>query len=484
MEPRFGHDFGSVRVHSDSQAARAANSVHALAYTLGRDIYFASGQFAPESAGGKRLLAHELTHVVQQAGHDTADNVVQRACNTAICPTPTDCILISKSPTGTRYLFVKGSDEFEAGEKARLETAARALPVGATVDILGMASSDGGADFNERLSCHRADAAAAVFAAAGKASNLAYKEATGEVPGTDNDANFRGVDIVIQSPTPSPPTPAPPTPAQPAPSVPVDSCPCPAATPSCPATYCSAMGRRWAMADRLTSGPVLEAALTVLAGSAVGTIYNQFIWGGLSGVMTLSSSLTNEFATICQTAVATNHIMTAIINAIWGHYPASTPVGPIPLSTIAPTAAGDIGTPGNANELVYCGATNAPGLLAGGIGTTQLSTLVGAIPSTQNDSRSATGQIDVSRHTLPGGGSRLVFTPTVDIEVKDTVDFCPGNCGDRAAQVATVPLSRWEASGISGDVAFVTKFAAPPSQLRKIVLETVGGVERWSLEPA
>ena len=94
--------------------------------------------------------------------------------------------------------------------------AARALSVGATVDILGMASSDGGADFNESLSCQRADAAAAVFAAAGRASSVAHIEASGQVPGTDNDANFRAVDIVIHGPAPSPPTPAPPTPVQPA----------------------------------------------------------------------------------------------------------------------------------------------------------------------------------------------------------------------------------------------------------------------------
>lgn len=66
LEPRFGHDFSGVRIHTDSRAAESARSVNALAYTVGRDIVFASGQFAPESPDGKRLLAHELTHVVQQ----------------------------------------------------------------------------------------------------------------------------------------------------------------------------------------------------------------------------------------------------------------------------------------------------------------------------------------------------------------------------------------------------------------------------------
>jgi hypothetical protein len=71
MEPRFGHDFSRVRVHIDSQAAASAQDVGALAYTAGRDIVFAQGQFAPHTLFGRRLLAHELAHTVQQsAGAD------------------------------------------------------------------------------------------------------------------------------------------------------------------------------------------------------------------------------------------------------------------------------------------------------------------------------------------------------------------------------------------------------------------------------
>lgn len=65
---RFGHDFANVRVHADAAAAESARSVNALAYTVGRDIVFGAGQYAPNTSAGKRLLAHELTHVVQQGG--------------------------------------------------------------------------------------------------------------------------------------------------------------------------------------------------------------------------------------------------------------------------------------------------------------------------------------------------------------------------------------------------------------------------------
>ncbi len=71
MEPRFGSDFSDVRVHSDTAAAESAQALGADAYTTGRDIYFGAGKYAPQSREGQHLLAHELTHTVQQRD-DTA----------------------------------------------------------------------------------------------------------------------------------------------------------------------------------------------------------------------------------------------------------------------------------------------------------------------------------------------------------------------------------------------------------------------------
>jgi len=71
LEPRFGHDFSSVQVHTDSQAAESARAVDALAFTVGRNIVFAAGQYAPGTNHGQRLLTHELTHVVQQASSNS-----------------------------------------------------------------------------------------------------------------------------------------------------------------------------------------------------------------------------------------------------------------------------------------------------------------------------------------------------------------------------------------------------------------------------
>ena len=68
MEPLFGHDFSQVRVHANAQAAKSARAVNALAYTVGNEVVFAEGQYALNTTEGRRLIAHELTHVIQQSG--------------------------------------------------------------------------------------------------------------------------------------------------------------------------------------------------------------------------------------------------------------------------------------------------------------------------------------------------------------------------------------------------------------------------------
>ncbi len=70
MESRFGGDFSSVKVHADHSAAASAEAVNALAYTSGDHIVFGRGQYAPSTSAGRQLIAHELTHIVQQRGFD------------------------------------------------------------------------------------------------------------------------------------------------------------------------------------------------------------------------------------------------------------------------------------------------------------------------------------------------------------------------------------------------------------------------------
>ena len=67
MEPRFGHDFSKLRVHTDAKAAESAQAIDAAAYTVGNDLVFGAGRFNPQNSDGRQLIAHELTHVVQQS---------------------------------------------------------------------------------------------------------------------------------------------------------------------------------------------------------------------------------------------------------------------------------------------------------------------------------------------------------------------------------------------------------------------------------
>ena len=95
FEPRFGYDFGRVRIHTDSLAAETASSVNARAFTLGRDIVFGAGEYTPETTVGKRLLAHELTHVVQQRSAIARRRTREHADDAAVADRFTDLIFLA-----------------------------------------------------------------------------------------------------------------------------------------------------------------------------------------------------------------------------------------------------------------------------------------------------------------------------------------------------------------------------------------------------
>jgi hypothetical protein len=100
MEPRFGHDFSRIRVHTDARASASADAVHARAYTVGSNVSFAADEYAPTTARGRNLIAHELAHTIQQSGGAGA------------------------STTGTRE-----------GHEREADAAANAINSGATLDV-------------------------------------------------------------------------------------------------------------------------------------------------------------------------------------------------------------------------------------------------------------------------------------------------------------------------------------------------------------
>jgi Domain of unknown function (DUF4157) len=111
MEPRFGHYFGGVRVHTDSRAAESAQAVNALAYTVGHDLVFADGQYTPSSFAGRHLLAHELTHVTQQTkAAGGGDGALQRQPDRASTTQDTTTGIVEPEETTTN---VPGSQQEE-----------------------------------------------------------------------------------------------------------------------------------------------------------------------------------------------------------------------------------------------------------------------------------------------------------------------------------------------------------------------------------
>lgn len=148
MESRFGHDFSRVRVHTDATAAAAAQSVRAIAYTVHRHIVFARGHYAPATAQGRQLLAHELTHVVQQGGDRSASfsgavqfgsaNLLQeqeadRISRTvtampspyALAPQPANAVALQRQPNPTVQLNLQIDDR----GKVEVTIAGPELPV-------------------------------------------------------------------------------------------------------------------------------------------------------------------------------------------------------------------------------------------------------------------------------------------------------------------------------------------------------------------
>ncbi len=125
FEPRFGFNFGSIRIHTDANAALSADAVRALGYTVGNHIVFGAGQYQPATPKGRQLLAHELAHAVQQRSRNTPD---------------------SEPPIGN----TSGSYEREADEAAQAVFDGRAFELGpVNGPILARKTSEGVHDSEE-----------------------------------------------------------------------------------------------------------------------------------------------------------------------------------------------------------------------------------------------------------------------------------------------------------------------------------------------
>jgi outer membrane protein OmpA-like peptidoglycan-associated protein len=210
MESRFGADFGGVRVHTDAKAAESAHKVDARAYTVRRDIVFGSGEYQPHTDSGRKILAHELSHTLQQGAtkgeralSENQGGTLQRACHPSgignpECPESDDT---HQFVDGLLFPFKLNCDDPDKGADEQLSNLAKALKPDSRIAIHGYASVDGPKDFNERLSCARALKAKSILTAGGiPESSITNVVSHGPTPGPAEKR--RSVTLVIVGPSP------------------------------------------------------------------------------------------------------------------------------------------------------------------------------------------------------------------------------------------------------------------------------------------
>ena len=123
MSNRFGRDFSSVKIHTDVQAVRMNRDLNAKAFTVGNDVYFNQGQYQPGSSKGKHLLAHELTHVVQQ-GNGQGSSIQRECSNSDFCKPYATTAEADSAEWWIRntYLRAEGVETFGSDVKSMYES--------------------------------------------------------------------------------------------------------------------------------------------------------------------------------------------------------------------------------------------------------------------------------------------------------------------------------------------------------------------------
>jgi hypothetical protein len=333
MSTRFGNDFSGVRIHTDSEAVQLNRNLKAKAFTTGTDIYFNEGQFQPTASEGKKLLAHELTHVVQQKAG--AHRSLQRQ-------------MLSDQPPE----FVDQRD------------------------------------------------------------------------GAPHAATCGG---------PS----------------------------SCPKTFCEPYkSENLARSQRDKMMWILLGGIAAFVNTRVVPLWSEYLMGG-SAPQNLTGKFGADFAASPTTVTTTSFLIHALkrnLTASRPSFPSGVNVTTVDLKSTIGAEIAAINKAGGVNEMDFNYPSDIAGNLAGGIGDNQTACKSGAQPSPFNDERLASGFATV----IKDSSDNLIVYPFINYTVKDTIDLCPGNCGTSKEQIATVPMSQFEATGISGDVPFTIDFSSSP----------------------
>jgi hypothetical protein len=228
----------------------------------------------------------------------------------------------------------------------------------------------------------------------------------------------------------------------------------------CPAGFCSPYrSEELAKYYRAKNGGWIMAGIAAAVNSRVVPLWREYLAGG-SPPKNLTPDFGKDFTASPTTKGTTSFLqgeLQAKLTSAPPFVPRSSRIS-IDIGSLIPAAITALGDPANPHQMNFNIPKDIPGNLAGGIGRDQTACPAGAQPSPFNDDRHATGTVELAR----GGGPEVMVTPAITYQVKDTIDLCPGDCGTPLEQFATIPLSQFEATGISGDIPFTVEFPAPP----------------------
>jgi hypothetical protein len=227
----------------------------------------------------------------------------------------------------------------------------------------------------------------------------------------------------------------------------------------CPEQFCQPYSSEsYARHRRTSEFPWLMAGIAFAVDSRVVPLWREHLLGGSA-----PKDLTSVFGTDFTGSKTTTRTTGFLLGELQKSLQASPPIFPvgqltanIDIASRIGSAISEIDDPNSRNQMNFSIPKEVPGNLAGGVGKDQSTCKAGARPSPFNDSRKAIGSATVTRDA----SGDLLVTPVISYIVKDTIDLCPGDCGTRLEQMATIPISQFEATGISGDVPFTVEFPA------------------------
>ena len=423
FETRMGADLRGVRVHTDAAAGGAARDLHANAFAVGSHVAFADGRYSPQTASGRRLLAHELAHVLQ-GGHAIRRSAVPgnvtpgggegdrslrgiympaRSGGAAAIPSPESCpppkgmaCTPASSPVGAvahTFLFAQDSASLSTLQRTEIDAAAGAWHTAGGATMLrvdGFASAEGPCEYNWNLSCRRAQAVQSELntprdgsagVPAGSIELFAHGESDEAGPAL---APNRKATISL----PTPPPPPPPTSTPPTCTFPVligtGRTGCGSGPdfghfdypPNTLSTASAAKLAGWAAARPLSRGPFrslvtdteceleMDGVLVALAGGDGHAAFTQFVSGAGGTVTHGNSSSLGALALVSGSFLATVATVKADIETQLAAQAASGALDPCALAVTPPATA--FGFPDGAPLKAVIGGTHGETLWANG----------------------------------------------------------------------------------------------------------------------